>query len=569
MGAAQYARWRCAPVLLALGLALLGLLAPPAQGQAPAPAGARSTKTSATGPASPKGPSLVLVPAVEPVLTDNFNPFDSRSPLEAMGVPSYSYEPLLEPNDLQVNQYYPWLAQSWSFSTSGQTLTFTLRKGVTWADGSPLTAADVAYTFNLLRANPALAHGIPIVSAVATNPTTFTLTLSEPGYAYLYDIALVPIVKVGFAKGQDPATFVVKAPDGTGPYALARASDASRDRVVLTARAKYWQKGPSIPQLVFPAYKAASTAQAALLAGKVDWADTFMPDVQSFEQKDKAFNHFWGPPIDCVALVPNLSRYPLDQLAVREAVSVSIGRDQLSNDVTGGVDPPATSSSALVMPTDASFISTAHGSDINGAPQAALAQRIMTSAGFRMGTGGFWQGSTGKALGFTITAQAGTTSYAEALDLARQLRAAGFSVSAQGLDATSYDTAVANGSPDATISTGEPAPTPYNAYAQWLTAKAATPVSSSGAPEVNPALADLADYRDHSSSSSQAHQAISTLASYVSSQLPILPLLYGVAWGEFSTRHASGWPSASNPYEPATPSAPFAEYTVLQLTAVG
>jgi hypothetical protein len=41
--------------------------------------------------------------------------------------------------------------------------------------------------------------------------------------------------------------------------------------------------------------------------------------------------------------------------------------------------------------------------------------------------------------------------------------------------------------------------------------------------------------------------------------------MYGVAWAEFSTRHASGWPNGQDAYEPAAPVAPFAEYTVLQL----
>ena len=45
----------------------------------------------------------------------------------------------------------------------------------------------------------------------------------------------------------------------------------------------------------------------------------------------------------------------------------------------------------------------------------------------------------------------------------------------------------------------------------------------------------------------------------------IVPLLYGGAWAEFSTRNYTGWPSSSNPYMTPVPNTPYLEYTVLQL----
>lgn len=528
-------------------------------------------------PASPAAPgsSLVLEPAIEPVLTDNFNPFDTKSPLGIMGAPTFVYEPLLEYNELEVNQYYPWLAQSWSFSTSGQTLTFTIRSGVTWDDGAALTAADAAYTFNLLRTHPQLDQGIPIVSAVATNATTFTLTLSQPGYAYLYAIARVPIVKSGFAQGHDLSTYVVKNPDGTGPYKLAKASDVTSSRVVLTARTRYWQHGsPSVEQLVFPAYKNVAAAQAALLAGKLDWAGNFMPNVRSaFEQKNKTLNHFWGPAVGSVALLPNRDRYPLDQLAVRQAVSASIGRAALSTAVTGGIDPAATTSSALVTPLDNAYLTSKQVNDLDGAPEPALAQRIMSAAGFHKGAGGYWEDAGGQTVAFSISAQPATTSGTDAALLAKQLRAGGFDVSLVYLDAAHLTAAISSGDFDSAITWGTPGPTPYYAYEEWLApgVPGSPPGSSSPSappPRGSPA-AELAQYRDNPSGSGPAQAAISALAGYVSAQLPVIALMYSVSWGEYSTRHASGWPNGSNPYEPAAPSAPFDEYTVLQLTPAG
>ena len=69
------------------------------------------------------------------------------------------------------SQTHPWLATSYAWSNGGKTLTFDLRQGVKWSDGTPFTSADVAYTFNLIKSNAALNESaLPITSAVAEGP---------------------------------------------------------------------------------------------------------------------------------------------------------------------------------------------------------------------------------------------------------------------------------------------------------------------------------------------------------------------------------------------------------------
>jgi peptide/nickel transport system substrate-binding protein len=60
-------------------------------------------------------------------------------------------------------------------------------------------------------------------------------------------------------------------------------------------------------------------------------------------------------------------------------------------------------------------------------------------------------------------------------------------------------------------------------------------------------------------------QAISQLANIMATQVPVVPLLYGGAWAEYSTRNYTGWPTASNPYMAPVPNTPYLEYTVLHL----
>ena len=55
----------------------------------------------------------------------------------------------------------PWLATSYAWSNNGKTLTFTIRPGVKFSDAMPMTASDVAFTFNLLMKNSTLASRRP------------------------------------------------------------------------------------------------------------------------------------------------------------------------------------------------------------------------------------------------------------------------------------------------------------------------------------------------------------------------------------------------------------------------
>ena len=83
----------------------------------------------------------------------SFNPYNPAVWGESVG---FVYEPLVFVDTLENGKTTPWLASSYAWSDANKVLTFTIRQGVKFSDGTPMTAADVAYTFNLLKANPAL-----------------------------------------------------------------------------------------------------------------------------------------------------------------------------------------------------------------------------------------------------------------------------------------------------------------------------------------------------------------------------------------------------------------------------
>jgi peptide/nickel transport system substrate-binding protein len=71
-------------------------------------------------------------------------------------------------NNLQTGEFVPWLAESYEYNDDYSALTVHLRDGVTWSDGEPFTSADIVFTYDLLRANPAMEWAAEANGAVAS-----------------------------------------------------------------------------------------------------------------------------------------------------------------------------------------------------------------------------------------------------------------------------------------------------------------------------------------------------------------------------------------------------------------
>ena len=139
------------------------------------------------------------------------------------------YEPLVQ---LDENfEPTPLLCESWSWDESGLVLTLVIRQGVTFSDGSELTAADAADTLRRAAESPRYSYRLRRVTAIASNNSagTVTITLSAPnrGFPALLDI---PVVKRS-TSGQS-------VPLGTGPYVFVTGSDSDS----LVANTGWWQQ---------------------------------------------------------------------------------------------------------------------------------------------------------------------------------------------------------------------------------------------------------------------------------------------------------------------------------------
>src|SRR5712691_13137477 len=152
----------------------------------------------------------------------DFSPFNLSYIAFSLGT---VYEPLVFVNSLQNAKETPWLATSWTWGNGNKTLTFTIRHGVKFSNGTPLTAADVVYTFKLLQQHKVL--DINSVWSVLSSVTQqgsdqVVMTFKTAAVPYFYYIAdQVPIVSQAvWSKVANPVTYPDKNPTGTGAFTV-------------------------------------------------------------------------------------------------------------------------------------------------------------------------------------------------------------------------------------------------------------------------------------------------------------------------------------------------------------
>jgi peptide/nickel transport system substrate-binding protein len=527
-----------------------------------------------------QGAPLVIVDNTGQVFAQTFNPYVSTSLGVEDNMQSMTYEPLLEFNIMNPTQApIPWLATAYAWSNGGKTLTFTIRSGVKFSDGTPMTASDVAFTFNLLIKNTTLASQAPgptplPVSAAAPNATTAVLTFSQPEYANLFLIGSTYILPKHIWQSQsNPATYGDANPVGTGPYELA---SFSSQKVTFKQNPYYWQKSKvTVPEVIFPNYVSNTTANPALDSGQIGYAGNDVANVSSDYLSANPDNHTWTSnqpwfaDNNVVTLWPNATKAPLNDPKVRLAVSAGINRQQLSAQGETNYEPPATSSSGLLLPTQSALLDPSYSNDISPTSNSAKVSQILTSDGYTK-TGGKWM-KNGQPIKFSIEDPSSYTDYAtDAQLIANQLNAEGFEVSFDGVQATQWYTDLAAGNFDAVIHWSNQGPTPWDYFDYWmddtLTAPIGKPAGADFGRYSNPQVQKLlAQYAGTSSASAQ-QQALNALEGIVSTQAPVIPLLYGAAWYEYSTKDYTGWPTQSNQYIDPVPNAPYMEYTLLHLS---
>jgi peptide/nickel transport system substrate-binding protein len=525
-----------------------------------------SGSTSGSKTSSAAGKTLVVDDTPLSPMTDTFNPYSATSTGHVETADALYNEPLFIWNILNSSEKpFPVLATGYSWSNGGRTLTLTIRSGVKWNDGKPFSASDVAFTFNMIRTHAGLdTDGTPVpTSATAPNATTAVLNFSAPEYTNLFLIGQTYIVPEHIWSKVNPATFADPDPVGTGPYMLDKFTPQG---FTLKENPNYWDKSAiHVPEISYPSYSQNFNIVNPLASGQIDLAGNDIADVQGVYLAKSPDNHTYSTSApyftanNVVSLVFNVTKAPLNDPAVRQAISFGIDRQQLST-------------SGLLLPGSNNFLQQSLANNLPTGGDAAKVKSILTADGWSE-VGGKWT-KGGKTISFSIADPIPYSDYyLDAQAIAKQLNALGFNVTVDGIgNPTVWQSDLTNGTFDAAIHWSNQGPGPYYIYDGLLDANLSAPVGKPAANDLgrwnNAATqAALAQYSGSDSTSVQ-QAAITKLENIMNSEVPVAPLLYGAAWWEYSTRDYTGWPSASNPFMDPSTNSPYLEETVLHLKPV-
>jgi peptide/nickel transport system substrate-binding protein len=543
-------------------LALAGVLAGGALaacGQNPGNSGGKST-VSVLNIGDPSGPQ-----------TENFNPFVTTSTASVLGSKMMMYEPFAMWNAIRpAEPAKPWLATKYEWGDNFQKLVLTMRDGVTFSDGKPMTADDVVYTLTLLKGNDALnINAIPWGDITAAG-NVVTVTFPRSQFVNQNKILTTFVVpKHIWSTIKEPNTATVKNPVGTGPYTL---KSFTPQTTTLVVRDTYWQALPAVKELRYTTYNDNNSQTTAMANGSSEWSFVFVPNYKAvYVDKDPAHHKIYFPPVLAIhGLWVNTEKKPFDNPALRRAMNMVINRDDIFlQGEAGYFYPKVESVTGIPTPAGDAFIAPqykgqVHKVDVEGA------KKLLTDAGFTF-DGTALKDPTGKPVSLKMSVPAGWSDYVTDLNIVKDnLSTIGIKATADNANQDAWFKAVDEGRFEAIFHWSNSGATPYDMYQSMMDEKIYKPIgtaSPSGnwgrfrSPEATKALDEYANAADEATRTA----AMNTLQKVFVEQMPVIATSASNMGGLYSTKNWVGWPDDGNPYAPGQPNQPPALDVVLHL----
>ncbi len=531
--------------------------------------GTDANDDGSAAPAAEPGAALTIAKPDGAIATESNNPWVGDSSGLKLGYINEILEPLAIVNTINPSDpVIPWLASDVEWSADYKSVTVTARDGVTWNDGEAFTAGDIAFTYQMFIDHPELDTAALALTSVTEEGDQVTLNFENSMYVKTDKVLhrfIVP--KHIWESVTDPATETNLEPVGTGPYVLSQFTSQS---VELTARDDYWGGDLAVPTLYFVSYNDNTALTTALANGDADWAQAFIPNVQSaFIDKDADHNVYWpaaGLGID--AMFVNTTIKPFNDVAFRKAVNMVLDRKQHQAIAREGGVPELTSVTGLPTPVGDSFIidefkGETYTIDVDGA------RKVLEDAGYT------WNGDQlvdpdGEDVSFTLQVPQGWSDYVTGISLiADEVAPLGVTPQVNTPDSDTWWADKSNGNFQAILHWTDTGLTPWDLYSDIMDGRWLMPVGEAanynfGRYDNPEATAALAAYAEATTDADRA-SALATIEKIFVEDVPAMPIGTRPSIAEYNTRNYVGWPGPDDPYVNPDPTQPTAVYILTQL----
>ena len=506
-------------------------------------------------------------------ITANYNPF---APTVLHGALGPIYEPLFFFNKTSDSEPVGLIGDSYEYNEDGTVITITIKPDLKWSDGEPLTAADVAFSFNYEANNP---EGNGLVSAEATDDTTVVLTYAAAQYTTefqrLGSTYILP--EHIWADVDDFANFANEEPVGSGAYVVDKTTSES---YTLVANENFRDADKlGVKKVQYIAVDNNQTAQDLLTAGELDWTGMFIPNPDDVTANGKIswVNTPQDPTVLYTCSNADLGcTGPQTDVAVRQALNVAIDRaaikDKAFVGLTGDISP-----TYALLPRDEKWVADAANEVSPQEADAAEAGKILEAAGY-VKDGDFYA-KDGVPLELTLTSVDGWTDYNDAAKLiAEQAAAAGIKITASTVQWQEFSDSRQGGEYQLIVGgmIGTSVADPFQIYRDWVGGTAVQSTSPVGTevpagrwnfsrydnPVVDAAIQSAISTNDEA----EKKALYGTIQTEIVRDLPYIPLVINATQTFYNTKDFTGWPTEEEMYAfPPSWGAIAAGYVLTQL----
>jgi|TARA_A100001391_G_scaffold87150_1_gene57589 peptide/nickel transport system substrate-binding protein len=514
----------------------------------------------AAAPAHAQDSGNVLTLSSEQTTTfvRNFNPFGQTS--ARYTTLDFMYEPLVVFNRLNSNEPHFRLAESFELADDLTSITFILREGLMWSDGEPLTADDVVFTYDYIKQFPALdfiSVSAQLASVEKIDDRTVRFNLNEPNSLIANTLVGMPIVPEHiWADIEDPVTFANENPVGSGPMTeITRFTPQVYEQC---ANPHYWDADNlDVDCLRMPQLADNPQVLAALADGTLDWATSFIPDIDNtFVAKDPEHHKYWFTPSSLVSFQISMTtpdennRKAFNDVDFRRALSMLIDRQTII-DIAGYGYPLINEDPAMLGELYKSFANPQVEAEFGqyGRFDLEAGMALLDEAGYVDADGdGFRNNPDGSPIAIDIMVPNGWTDWIDAVQISMEsLTEAGLNVKMSTPEAAVWTSGLISGEYSMTLNALASAANPYFPYIRSFNPNDFGKSRFTAPHWENEEVMDLLEQYTQIKDPAEATEVMDQIQMIVAEAMPVIPVYNSPSFYQYNTSRFTGWADADNP----------------------